>query len=94
MIKGWDLGISTMKKGEIAVFIVHPRYAYGDMGYPPAIPPFTPLVFEIELFGWKLDDLSPKKDESILRKVLEKGEGTTFPNEGSQVRGMKKINLH
>lgn len=87
VIKGWDLGISSMKKGEVSVFIVHPRYAYGDMGYPPAIPPFTPLLFEIELFDWKLDDLSPRKDESILRKVLEKGEGNVCPNDGSTVKG-------
>lgn len=86
VIKGWDLGLSTMKKGEVAVFICHPKYAYGDLGYPPAIPPFTPLIFEIELFHWKLEDLSPKKDDSILRKVLERGESAIYPNEGSQVK--------
>lgn len=87
VIRGWDLGISTMKKGEVSLFICHPKYAYGDRGYPPTIPPFTPLLFEIELYSWKPEDLSPKKDESILRKVLEKGEGSSFPNEGSEIKG-------
>lgn len=86
VIKGWDLGIGTMKKGEVSLFICHPRYAYGEMGYPPTIPPHAPLLFEVELFEWKLDDLSPKRDDSILRKVLEKGEGNSFPNEGSLVK--------
>ncbi|CAL1261693.1 unnamed protein product [Larinioides sclopetarius] len=86
VIKGWDLGVSTMKKGEVALFIIQPLYAYGDMGYPPTIPPHTPLLFEIELYEWKLDDISPKKDGSILRKVIDKGEGTTSPNEGSEVK--------
>ncbi|XP_035207177.1 peptidyl-prolyl cis-trans isomerase FKBP4-like [Stegodyphus dumicola] len=86
VIKGWDLGISTMKKGEVALFICQPEYAYGEMGYPPTIPPYTPLLFEVELYGWKLEDLSPKKDSGILRKILEKGEGTVMPNEGSQIK--------
>ncbi|GIY14827.1 peptidyl-prolyl cis-trans isomerase FKBP4 [Caerostris extrusa] len=86
VIKGWDLGVSTMKKGEVALFIIQPQYAYGDLGYPPEIPAHTPLLFEIELYEWKLDDISPKKDGSILRKVIDKGEGTTSPNESSLVK--------
>lgn len=86
VIKGWDLGIGTMKRGEIALFICHPTYAYGTSGYLPAIPPNTPLLFEVELLDWKLEDLSPKKDNSILRKILVRGEGNVLPNEGSHMK--------
>ncbi|XP_054708348.1 peptidyl-prolyl cis-trans isomerase FKBP4-like [Uloborus diversus] len=86
VIRGWDLGISTMKRGEVAIFICMPDYAYGPMGHPPKIPAYTPLLFEVELYGWKLEDLSPKRDNSILRKVLDKGDGSNFPNEGAKVK--------
>lgn len=31
VIKGWDLGVATMKKGEVAKFTLSPEYAYGHM---------------------------------------------------------------
>ena len=39
MIAGLDVGISTMKKGELARFIMKPDMAFGKMGCPPRIPP-------------------------------------------------------
>ena len=30
VIKGWDIGVKTMKVGEKAEFILSPEYAYGD----------------------------------------------------------------
>ena len=39
MIPGWDVGIGTMRKTELARFIVKPEYAFGKMGCPPRIPP-------------------------------------------------------
>ncbi|XP_071038458.1 peptidyl-prolyl cis-trans isomerase FKBP4 [Parasteatoda tepidariorum] len=86
VIKGWDVGLATMKKGEVALFIVEPQYAYGEAGYPPVIPPYSPLLFEVELCDWRMEDLSFKKDNGILRKILAKGEGTTCPNDGSSVK--------
>ena len=34
-----ELGIITMRKTEIARFLVKPEYAFGKMGCPPRIPP-------------------------------------------------------
>ena len=53
VIKAWDLGIATMKKGELAKFTCKPKYAYGEAGSLPKIPPNATLIFEVELFGWK-----------------------------------------
>ena len=51
VIKGWDIGISTMKLGERARFILDSKYAYGEKGLPPSIPPNESLEYEIELLG-------------------------------------------
>ena len=39
VIKGWDEGVATMAKGEVAVLTCEPQYAYGDRGAGPTIPP-------------------------------------------------------
>ena len=39
VVKGWEVGIPTMKKGERSVFIIRYDYAYGEKGYPNLIPP-------------------------------------------------------
>lgn len=53
VIKAWDLGIATMKKGELAKFTCKPKYAYGEAGSLPKIPPNATLIFEVELVSWK-----------------------------------------
>jgi peptidylprolyl isomerase len=49
VIKGWDEAILEMKKGEKRILLIPYPLAYGDQGYPGAIPPRTDLVFEVEL---------------------------------------------
>lgn len=48
VIKGWDEGISMMKKGGTAVLVIPSDIAYGPNGRG-SIPPFSTLVFEVEL---------------------------------------------
>jgi FKBP-type peptidyl-prolyl cis-trans isomerase len=47
VIKGWDKGVATMKKGEKAVLTCRADYAYGDSGSPPKIPGGATLNFEV-----------------------------------------------
>ena len=49
VIKGWDIGILTMKLGEKADLIIKPEYAYGKIGAPPKIPGDATLIFSIEV---------------------------------------------
>lgn len=49
MIKAWDIGVATMKKGEVAMLTCAPEYAYGKQGSPPSIPPDSTLKFEVSL---------------------------------------------
>lgn len=102
VIKAWDIGVATMKRGEICRLICKPEYAYGETGSGDQIGPNTTLVFEIELFDFvgKMnndenctiaflsssgDDISDKKDQSVIRRILKRGEGWAKPSDGSKV---------
>ncbi len=54
VIKAWDLGVATMKRGEIAVLYCKSNYAYGESGSPPKIPPNATLVFEVTISKSKI----------------------------------------
>ena len=84
VIKGWDQGIPTMRRNELARFTIRADYGYGAKGSPPTIPPEATLVFEVELFDFQGEDLTEQKDKSVVRRTLNAGAGYTTPNEGSR----------
>lgn len=53
VIRGWDICVASMKKGEKCILLVPPHLGYGDRGVGGVIPPNAVLAFEIELLGWK-----------------------------------------
>ena len=84
VIKGWDTGVKTMKKGEVAILTCSPDYGYGEIGSPPKIPPNSRLVFEIELFYWKGESVTDV-DDGVTKVVLQKGTGYQTPNRKAEV---------
>lgn len=85
VIKGWDIGIATMKRGEQSKFTIRSEYAYGEHGSGDKIGPNATLVFDVELFDFHGEDISREEDKSILKRTLKIGEGYSTPNEGSRV---------
>lgn len=85
VIKAWDIGVATMKTGELCQLICKPEYAYGSAGSPPKIPPNATLVFEVELFDFHGEDLTEDEDGGIIRRIITKGQGYSKPNEGAAV---------
>ncbi|PNJ85879.1 FKBP6 isoform 6 [Pongo abelii] len=76
---GMELGLLSMRRGELARFLFKPNYAYGTLGCPPLIPPNTTVLFEIELLDF-LDSAESDKfcalsaeqqDQFPLQKVLK-----------------------
>lgn len=76
VIKGWDTGVATMKRGEKAVFKIRSDYAYGTEGSGDKIPGNATLIFEVELLRWNERDITA--DGGVFLKQLDK-KGTGSP---------------
>jgi len=51
VIRGWDLCVASMKKGEVCKLVCPPDYGYGNRSIGP-IPANSTLIFEIECLNW------------------------------------------
>lgn len=49
VIPGWDEAFTLMSAGGKATFIIPSKLGYGERGAGSDIPPFSPLVFDVEL---------------------------------------------
>ncbi|VDP85682.1 unnamed protein product [Echinostoma caproni] len=76
VIKAWDVGVATMKVGEICELIASPEYAYADG---------KTLKFEIELFDTEDAagvDVTPDNSGKVRKSVLVKGRDVFTPTVG------------
>lgn len=79
VIKGWDKGFMTMRRGEKAVLRCRSDYAYGKNG-SGSIPPGATLNFDVELISF-----APKKKERHEMNDAEREtEGARLKEEGTK----------
>ena len=52
VIRGWDQGVASIRRGEVCYLYIPSSLAYGQQGAGGAIPPNTDLIFQVELLGW------------------------------------------
>lgn len=64
---GLDISLRTMRRGEFSRFLLQPRYAYGELGCPPIIPPGATVLYEVQVFDY-LD--SAKVDEFFALSLV------------------------
>lgn len=76
LILGLEMGIQTMKKHEISHFIIHPDYAYGEMGCPPRLPPNEEVMFSVCLLDYidnaaaeTYDKLDQEERKSLVKSL-------------------------
>lgn len=84
VIKGWDVGVESMIKGEKSLLTIASDYAYGKNGSPPKIPGDATLEFEVELLDFELYQ-KVTEDGEIRKRILQAGSGYLRPNDFANV---------
>eukprot|EP01054_Gregarina_sp_Poly1_P000458 Gregarina_sp_Poly_1__457@NODE_110_length_13975_cov_113_221887_g97_i0_p6_GENE_NODE_110_length_13975_cov_113_221887_g97_i0NODE_110_length_13975_cov_113_221887_g97_i0_p6_ORF_typecomplete_len290_score55_93FKBP_C/PF00254_28/2_7e32FKBP_C/PF00254_28/6_2e03TPR_19/PF14559_6/0_21TPR_19/PF14559_6/4_4e05TPR_16/PF13432_6/0_071TPR_16/PF13432_6/0_00061TPR_9/PF13371_6/1_7e06TPR_2/PF07719_17/0_12TPR_2/PF07719_17/8_3e02TPR_2/PF07719_17/0_014TPR_11/PF13414_6/0_011TPR_11/PF13414_6/1_1e02TPR_11/PF13414_6/54TPR_11/PF len=92
VIKGWDVGVASMCKGEVADLLIQPDFAYGENGSPPTIPPNAVLKFKVELLKFapkKKDKYLMSSEERLQAASESKEEGNKLFKEGKHQEAAK-----
>lgn len=95
VVKGWDIGIVTMKKGEICLLTCLPKMAYGGEEFQDSIPPNSTIQFEIELISWHgmyctKDPGGP--EVNVLKSFMKEGDKSgSKVKDSADVTGMRTI---
>ncbi|MHB9054921.1 MAG: FKBP-type peptidyl-prolyl cis-trans isomerase [Paludibacteraceae bacterium] len=87
VIPGWSEGVQLMNVGSKYKFYIPYNLAYGEQGISQAgIPPFAPLIFEVELLDIVKQEPAPVVEE--VKPAATKSETTKKPT--AKVSNIKK----
>ncbi|XP_033120695.1 peptidyl-prolyl cis-trans isomerase FKBP8-like [Anneissia japonica] len=53
MLQAWELCLPLMEQGEVCTLTTSPRFAYGEIGRKPDVPPNANITYELELLTVK-----------------------------------------
>jgi FKBP-type peptidyl-prolyl cis-trans isomerase 2 len=84
VMKGLDVAVAAMRRGEICDVVVQPKYGYGAPGFEPSVPENATLYLQVELVRWSLKQMVTE-DGGVMKRVLRIGEGCNRPNDGATV---------
>ena len=93
-LKGVELGVKTMRVGEIARYIFRPEYAYGNTKISPFIPENSTIKYEMELLeivGRNAEIDSMGYDEKVEKARIIKEEGVAKFKEGNFKEAKEKF---
>ena len=79
VIKGWDEGFATMKKGEKAILRIREDYGYGKHG-SGSIPGGATLTFDVELIKFE----AKKKEKWELSSEEKIAQASCFKDKGTE----------
>ena len=88
VIKGWDIGVSSMSKGEKSQFTLKSDYAYGSAGAGSDIPPNADLIFDVEL----LDFSDRMKSKHEMNKEEKVDLANKLKSEGNELNKNNELN--
>lgn len=80
-VPGLDRGITSMKKGEVALFTL-PADGEGDVWRDSD----SVVQFKVELLSW-MRVVYVCKDGGVIKKIVEKGSGNDRPSDLDEVLG-------
>lgn len=95
VVAGFDLAVSTMKKGERAIVTVKPDYGFGNTEVKrdlAVVPPCSTIIFEVEMLEFikEKEPMEMNKDERIQVAQRKKEEGNLLFKNGRYQRAVKK----
>jgi len=71
---GLEEAVGTMKKGSKAKVIVPSKMAFGEMGRGNAVPPYTTLVYDVEIVDVQTKADYEKEQADVKKKEVQKQE--------------------
>ncbi|KAH9625145.1 hypothetical protein KSS87_022406 [Heliosperma pusillum] len=91
IVKGLDIGVMTMKQGEVALFTLPSEMAYEDAA-PGKVPADATVQFEVALISW-ITVVDICRDGGIVKRILEKGKSEKQPSELDEVLVKYEVKL-
>eukprot|EP01053_Blabericola_migrator_P001129 Blabericola_migrator_1__1128@NODE_128_length_13299_cov_164_804867_g113_i0_p10_GENE_NODE_128_length_13299_cov_164_804867_g113_i0NODE_128_length_13299_cov_164_804867_g113_i0_p10_ORF_typecomplete_len284_score81_27FKBP_C/PF00254_28/5_5e31TPR_9/PF13371_6/1_1e03TPR_9/PF13371_6/2e07TPR_2/PF07719_17/0_27TPR_2/PF07719_17/3_6e03TPR_2/PF07719_17/0_00033TPR_16/PF13432_6/0_24TPR_16/PF13432_6/0_00046ANAPC3/PF12895_7/1_2e02ANAPC3/PF12895_7/5_4ANAPC3/PF12895_7/0_0014TPR_11/PF13414_6/0_2TPR_11/PF13414_6/5e02TPR_ len=95
VIKGWDVGVASMCKGEMCDLVIQPDFAYGETGAPPTIPGNAVLKFRVELLDHRRnkDKNTMSSEERLQEASACKEEGNKCVRDGQYAEAIRHYNV-